>query len=207
MTSAEDKRPPPSFEVLVGVVTFHHAEVHMGMSLQFLTVVGGIEWNIDHFNILPPRMVGDIIGVVDDCLSFGWLTRPIAKIGNLVHIQPTSCKINLSVQMSQHINPILSGIRMEIIYKISQSRPYLTLLILTFRRLNIHISFLPLLIGITLPTSDTWLYNRHVFITISYFLHSVQREIISIHCESLVIMHIVNITPNYIQRNSILLIF
>ena len=111
------------------------------------------------------------------------------------------------MQMSQHINPILSGVRMEILNKISQSRPYLTLLILPLRRLNIHISFLPLLIGITLSTSDTWLYNRHVFIIISYFLHPVQRKIISIHCESLVIMHVVNITPNYIQRNSILLVF
>ena len=207
VTSAENEGPTPGLEVLEGAVTFHHAEVDMGVSLQFLAVVSGIEGNIDHFYVLAPRMVRNVIGIVYDCFPFGWLARPIAKVGNLVHIQPASCKINLSVQMGQHINPILSGIRMEIINKISQPRPYLTLLVLTFRRLNIHISFLSLLISIPLSTSDTRLNNRHIFITISYFLHSVQREIISIHCKCLEIVHVINITPNYIQRNSILLVF
>ena len=198
VTSAEDEGPSPSFEILECVVTFHHSEVHMGVSLQLLAVVSSIEGNVDHFYILPPRMVGDIIGIVNNSLAFGWLTRSITKIGNLVHIQPTSRKINLSMQMSQHIDPILCGVGMEIINKIRQPRPHLALLIFSFRRLNIHISLLPLLIGVTLPTSDTGLYYWHVFVVISYFLHPVQREIVSIHRESLVVVHVIDITPNYI---------
>ena len=80
VTSAEDEGPTPSFEVLEGAVTFHHAEVHMGVGLQLFAVVSGVEGDIDHLYVLAPRMVWDIIGVVYDCLPLGWLARPITKV-------------------------------------------------------------------------------------------------------------------------------
>lgn len=77
------------------------------------------------------------------------------------------------MQMFQHIFPVLSGIRMEIIHKIRQPRPYLSKLVLSLRTLNIHISPFSLIIGIPLSISDARFNNGNVFVLVSYGFHAV----------------------------------
>ena len=151
-------------------------------------------------------MVRYIVRVVYHRLTLRRLAGSVAKIRDLVHIQPTTREIYLSVQMSQHIFPILGRIRMEIINKLGQPSPNLPDLILSLRRLNIHIPLLPLLPSIPLPVPYTRLNYRHVPVLIRYLLHPVQWKIVSIDRKCLVIVHIVYIAPDHVQWDSVLLV-
>jgi hypothetical protein len=141
-------------------------------------------------------MVWNIVRVVDDCLPFGCLARPIAQVRYFVHIEPTTREVYLIVQMLQHIFPVLGSIWMEIIHKICQTCPYFSELVLSLSRLDVHVSLLSFVIGIALSVSDAGFNYGHVLVLLGDGLHPVQGEVISIYSKGLVVMHVVDIAPN-----------
>ena len=107
--------------------------------------------------------------------------------------------------MLQHIDPILSGVGMEIISENNFSSPNFPNLIITLSILNKNISFLTFFPGISFFIPNAWLYDRNIMMIFNNICHLFQRKFFLINCESFVFCHIINIRPNCVQWYFIIL--
>lgn len=206
VASADDEGPPLGLQELVGGMAFHHSKEGVVVSFSPVSIVAGIKGDGNHLNVFSAGVIGDVVSIVYDCGSIGGYARSIAQIGYLIHVYPGPCELNLGIEMSEHIEPILGGIGMEIINKFCISCPYFAHLIVALCRFNENISFFALLIGIPLPISDAWLNYRDVPVSACYLLHAVQRKLVGVDREGLVLVHIVDIAPYRVQGNTSFLV-
>lgn len=66
VTSADYEGSPLCFQKLVGGLALHHSKEDVGVGLKESPEVSGVEGNRNHFYVLAARMIGNVVGVVDD---------------------------------------------------------------------------------------------------------------------------------------------
>ena len=95
---------------------------------------------------------------------------------------------------------------MEVVDKGSIPGPYNSLDLLSSEILHENIHLVPDIVGLSLPGHSS-IHNGYVAILVCYFFHLVQREAIEIDSEIFEVVHVVDIAPDCVKRNIVLLVF
>lgn len=108
--------------------------------------------------------------------------------------------------MLEHILPVLGGVGVEVVDEVGRPSPDLADLVVPLSRLDEHFPLLALLVGVTLVVPDTRLHDGNIPIFTCDAFHAIQGELVSIHREGLELVHVVDVAPNRVQRNSVFLV-
>ena len=169
-----------------------------------------IQRNGSSLNVsLDSRVIGQIVSIVKKCplLKRSKRTRTVAKTWEFVHIKPDTWELDFLIKVVKHIDPILSGIRMQEVNKTCGSWPDSTNKIWTGRGFDINISLEPFGIGKAITQLDSCINDWHIIIVLEYFVHSIKGEPSLVNSEILKVKHVVNIAPDGVQRKIIFSVF
>lgn len=158
---------------------------------------------------LDSRVIGQIMSIVKKCslLKRSKRTRTVAKAWEFVHIKPYTWELDFLIKVIKHIDPILSGIRMQEVNKACGSWPDSTNKIWTGRSFDINISLEPLRIGKAITQLNPCVNYWYIIIVLEYLVHSIKGEPSLVNSEILKVKHVVNIAPNGVQRKIIYSVF
>lgn len=184
----------------------HEAEVRMDIGFENATVMGRIERNRLFLDGPTSWSVGNVCSIVHYCWLFGRSAQSVTHVGNLIHVQPNSWEGYLIVEIAHHIFPILGRIGMEIIRKLNRASPYLSDQKLPISSLDVYISFCSLAKGIA-QSSNAWLHNRNVLVLFNDGSQSIEWKFFSIDCKGLELVHVINIWPDSVKRNTVGFVF
>ncbi len=154
-------------------------------------------------------MIRDVMGVVEDFGGFirsKW-TWAVAKTWEFIHVKPNSRKLNLLIQGIKHIDPILGRIRIKEINKVRGSRPYSSNKIFSSWRFDINVPLESLIVSVPITNFNSSINDWNVVIIFKDFFHTIQRKSRLINGKIFKVSHVINITPNCIQRKVVICVF
>mmetsp|Transcript_1721 Transcript_1721/g.1828 ORF Transcript_1721/g.1828 Transcript_1721/m.1828 type:complete len:497 (+) Transcript_1721:923-2413(+) len=194
-------------EILVGGFGFHESKhgVDVVFHVQITTIVGG-----SHVNVLLVQR-----GDTRDILRFNagrlvWVnsrTFAIAEIACFIHIEPQSGETDGVFQDSQHLAPVLGGRWMEPVRESSETGPNLSNKGISRALISldedVHVD--SGVISEVVLTGDTSVKNGDIMTTLRFHLIDEVQEIlmgesVRIQGEVVILVHIIDISPESIDR-------
>lgn len=91
---------------------------------------------------------------------------------------------------------------MEVVRKLNRSSPYFTNQIFSVGTLNVNV-FLCALVKCISQSPNAWLNNRNVLVFFDDCPQSIEWKLLSINRKGLELMHVVDIRPDGVKRNTV----